>query len=475
MSRMPKQTITYNTITIILLHIVYWVGNEYPRRLLERLSWHSVVAFLFNLLFFSLYLFVLMIIFAKNKCVFSKDIFDPHEPVSQRFRFGDIAVLLGAQLVFDGIQRFLNSPINSAHYIVTDICIFLNWLLVYGVFVRKQKDFLKNPKRLRIAVLVLSVTLLICMAADVAMLQHLREASQKYKTEGAYFQSVHVNLNFYHGIVSLVFDSVIGGALVILQGIPVVSERRTKRTSQTAGEQKKHTNVTVVAARAIVLLVGVGAFLWIKSVVSPVSFIKTVGHSSVNTVHRKDDQIYDRSKELFITRWNTDLEETICFKKGWVTIYQSGHKVGMLTFDGKFFNNRLQINSLGGNIAALDTGCEKRVINGCTVEVYQNWGIAFAEGGKPQVLTFDTLSKIGKNEVVLALCRQLVAEGNMAVFDYCHEYLALYDYSFLQPYLLRYAERQYTSEENECMEKYGYRSEYFPNLSQRILDNTENS
>ena len=81
---MKKQIVFFNTISIILLNIIFWVCNYYPRHLFEFGSVNTVIATILNFIYFIGYFFVLYIFFVKNKTFFSENIFNTFQPFKEQ-------------------------------------------------------------------------------------------------------------------------------------------------------------------------------------------------------------------------------------------------------------------------------------------------------------------------------------------------------------------------------------------------------
>ena len=67
------------------------------------------------------------------------------------------------------------------------------------------------------------------------------------------------------------------------------------------------------------------------------------------------------------------------------------------------------------------------------------------------------------------MCRRLLSDGNVFIFEYGYEYLSKYDADFIVPYVERYSNGEFTENEAKWLENSHYDPEYIIDLAKEIL------
>ncbi len=454
-----------NIVSIFLFNFVFWILNDYPKRLLQMSSLTDIVATLFNLAFFLLYFWVLMIVFFKNKALFSEYIFNPFEPIVQRFCLKRIALLIGIQISFDLLRHLLYNVIDGGTYVVDDIFILLSWMSIYLVLTYKKQGLLENKRILRVTLVSIAAVMIVCVIADVRLLYDLQTLSEKYEETSAYFQSLSVNRDFYHSLLNGMLDTILGAIIIVFHTISVRNDRDLLDEKEDDDRSKEGVKFSI---RIGSLVFAAFVMMWIRGLIFPIGFLRSInmsGHEVQKVLY--DGEFYEAVETLTLTRMSSYTNERVCYERSRIEIYRDGEKIGTFFSLKKGFSDRYDQN---GKIIVINDLFRECTVNDQSVYLFKNQAICFLENGVPRVIPFEKISAQEKQELLIGVCRQLVSEGNMAVFEYSCSYLAQYDYAFLKPYLIRYSNGEYTAAEKAYIKEYGYRPEYFCKLAQTVLE-----
>ena len=70
---------------------------------------------------------------------------------------------------------------------------------------------------------------------------------------------------------------------------------------------------------------------------------------------------------------------------------------------------------------------------------------------------------------VVEVCKQELRNGNIYIFEYCCDYLLKYDEEFIQTYIERYAEGDFSALEERWMARNYYKSEFVTDIAKSKL------
>ena len=85
----------------ILLNIFYYVCNYFPKHIIGFSSWKSLFGMFLNFIFYVLFFSIIIIVFKKDKTVFSNNLFNPFLSFKERFEIKLLFRLLSIQIVID--------------------------------------------------------------------------------------------------------------------------------------------------------------------------------------------------------------------------------------------------------------------------------------------------------------------------------------------------------------------------------------
>ncbi len=211
-----KKQVFYNALSIILLNIIFWVYNYYPRHLFDfEATKIAVVSTILNFVYFIGYYFVLYIFFVKNKTVFSKNIRSLFRDFKEQINIKKIVILVVVQIVFEILRISMSALSKEYSSIVIDIFILLSWIIVYSVLTFKRENFIKNKKVLLIAIFSIACVFCVSVIFDNKIISEYQMATQRYEPFSGEKIQIIENLVFKQGVQDLVFDSLLGLAFIL--------------------------------------------------------------------------------------------------------------------------------------------------------------------------------------------------------------------------------------------------------------------
>ena len=112
--------------------------------------------------------------------------------------------------------------------------------------------------------------------------------------------------------------------------------------------------------------------------------------------------------------------------------------------------------------------CIRDRIQDQEVVFFSNQYIAYAKNDTPYVIAFDDIKNQNENEVITNFLEYMITCGYWDYFEYGCDYLKKYDSDFINPYIERYANGNFT--EDEINENREINTEYMTNFAQKMLE-----
>ncbi len=414
-----RQNNLLNILTILTLNMAFWICNLYPRHILEFDSVGSIVSVLINLIFFAVFDYVLILAFSENKSLFSQDIL-------KKEHLKKLAVLLGIQLLIDGVACSLGSLELEWRYLITDALIAVQWIVGYIVITYRKNSVFKKGNLLAISSLTLAVVWGISAFLNTAILSEYSVCALKYEAGSSVLTMAKSNAEFIYSAKSLLLDSVLGVAVVTVHSFALSDGNRER-------EEK-----TKILFRVFVLVLAV-----LLSVMSKLQFwnyraISEVKSTGAEYQHYSSGEFNSHVSRFEIFRYSSDGKEELVYSGYNITL----EKEGIELFNADSPDDRAMYTDV---IKELFVGKE-------TVFIHNSQVICFYENGVPRAVGFTDLINCEKNGTLIEVCKQLLENGNVYAFEYCKDYLLKYDKAFIAGYIERYSNGEFTDAESKWME-----------------------
>lgn len=445
-----------NVLTLILGNVLFWLCNVYPRHILEISSARSIVATFINFIYFVLFDLFLVIVFSKNKAPFAKNIFDKNVPVVKRFEIIRLLLLLFIQMIADIIALLIGKMAMEWKYIILDIVIVLQWFVIYIIIADKPIVFWKRPILLLICLVSVTALLGFSIYVDEKWLADTALFFTKYEVGSPILLSIQTNLQFAWEVKALVLDTLIGLIMIWLHLCNMKKEEPEENSDILRGRR-----VATLLIRGSVLINVFVVMVIFKFTVWPDNSLQRSNTHS-RSVGFKERDFYNRVTDYELIRMGEDDTENIYYEThSYYIFWEQCTKQLFFTSDAHWPYDYFSEN---GQIRNGYTR-ERFLIGEKEAYLLFNQVICFYEESKPQAIRLEELNYLDKNDIVIAVCKELLAEGNIFIFEYACDYLLINDQAFIRPYIERYAEGRFTDIEKEWMEKNFYKSEYVVNTA----------
>ena len=104
----------------------------------------------------------------------------------------------------------------------------------------------------------------------------------------------------------------------------------------------------------------------------------------------------------------------------------------------------------------------------CNVQRLENFGLFFFDGDQRYAIKTENIKSQSENKVLTAMLETLISDGEWNYFEYGCDYLKKYDSDFINPYIERYANGDFTENENKVNQEIN--TDYMINFAQKMLE-----
>ena len=456
-TRIPLTT-TYNIITLILLNAIFFICNYFPKHILEFASVYSFIAIFLNLIFYILFFSIIIIIFDKNKCVFSNDIYNPFEAISKRFAIKKLCLLIVAQIIIDILSFIFNIFFAEKSCVLVTILTFANWILIYVIATDKSNNLFKRKKLLAFILVFSILFLLICFFVDFKVIELYSDSIYKYKIESATLKSIIINLDFILQIKNFLFDTILGVMLLVIHNF----KTNNQATPNENCDNRKERKIFDFLIRFIALLLSAIILITAKIIILPHSSKR--GFESLSSTTEKyvsDNEFYISTNTISITSNNSHKEKLNIYEKTKIEILFNGTKINELKIDGFYKAHTADIK---GNQMTITDNFIEHNINGHSVSVLEDLAICYVKDKLPMVVLFNDINSHSEDSFLTETIKTLVSNGDVVLFVNSYEYLQKYDKTFYLKTIERYKNQSFTNIEQNKINEIGYNVEYLSSI-----------
>ena len=96
------------------------------------------------------------------------------------------------------------------------------------------------------------------------------------------------------------------------------------------------------------------------------------------------------------------------------------------------------------------------------------FGLFFFDGDQRYAIKTENIKSQSENKVLTAMLETLISDGEWNYFEYGCDYLKKYDSDFINPYIERYANGDFTENENKVNQEIN--TDYMINFAQKMLE-----
>lgn len=364
-----------NYLILILFNISFFVCNLYPKHIFEIGSALSVVSIVLNIVFYIAFFLFLSVAFKRNKTPFS-----PLETFSENLCIKPILILIATQILFDISYIVLSQAIKQYSIYFADIFTFTQWIFIYFVFTRKQKNIFNNKKFFIISAVVLITLLIASMYGNILINKSFEECSNKYAYDTALLLTATKNLDFVFQLKNLIFDNLIGIVLLFSHSLLL------KENSETEDKKIVKTLIRFFTCIFVAILL-----VFLKASIMPYNSLTGFNiKGDDTTVYEDKNDFYANTEILTIKRGKDMVFQTTKNK----IYYNKELVIEFTTVDGMSATS----TEINGNQMTIIDCFEDKTINGIEFKIYKNTAICYVEDGKPTVVLCEKVSDL--NDII---------------------------------------------------------------------------
>lgn len=449
---MKKVRLIENLVLLLSINSMYFFTTYYQHRIDGR---YSVTDIVFDLLFTVILTWTLVTVFARNKSVFDKGNFYLQE--ARRSILIKWALLILMKCVIDLAIFYFGTLGIEFKYIGISFLSALFWLIGYVVCAKKHSAIWKNKRNLLVFGSVILAILIFGLCYDLHLVKQTHSLFEKYKANSPYLIQACKNMDYLSSVKTFIVDMLVISILIVfhMKDLPDTEDKQNSTMRSLA----------VCFLRCDIALALFLIICFVKVAFDPQSMLITENNTPFSIENFTQEGQFDitKSEKMVLSGFDVEpsadnsyyYEKTMLLKKG-EYVFEEFKGTGkestcIFTKEGKYH---------------FDSECVEFLINGRKVYLYGQYAICYYQNGtEPRILRIYSLSEYENDEIATQLCKHLLEEGNLFVFEYATEYLIKYDAEFIQPYIERYSQGLFNSTEINWMEKSYYRSDYIIDLA----------
>lgn len=425
-----KKKLIFHALLLCIMNGIYYIWQYYPKHIFILAKGDTVIQdMITNVLYFFLYFIFLIYIVKPQGC-----------PLSWKKYVGTFALLLAVQLVFDILKTFGNVfgfYSILANDICSILCLIVTWLvLVRSLSVKFHKPLNKHFRFVISGGLIVGFTFTVIILFNIRDIQELQTATQRLSDLSQLTQLAR-DKELCVQIRNMTLETVF--SLYIIS----VFHQLTMDTENIKNGSSQQRNQFL--ASILLLFVGAMAVGGIKLLILPHTAIMKIESVSLT----RDFTV--PPTEFYLEKATTTIKrgtgygkaEPVCSIES-VYVYYANKK--LLTFK-KIHATSTSSSEFNTDESFGENHKKDLSIPGIEAYAYGNDFLMFVEDGKPKVVLIKDISRSKESDVLTKICEAMIEDGDWHYFENGYKYLEKYDPTFLQPYVKRYAEGDFTNEE----------------------------
>ncbi len=441
------ERIATNCIIIILLHFFAWQFNYYPRHIVEFESPRSIVSVIFNLAYFIVYSYLLIVVFSKNRCFNAMSQTESRLPFAKKFEVKRVALLVLCQIALDGVLLLYRHLNFKWLYPAMTLTLVLYWIVLYIALADKAVAIWKNPKTLWITVVVMVAAVAFFLYVDFVFAKTLSELTARYYPEFSTAVVKARNVEHAWKYKTYILDTLMLLLFSVMHHLNVAQPEKP--------ENKGTVRAMMVVNRAGLFGLALVFAIALKDGIAP------QGNLEIAYVEKNQREfiegLYGQETRLSNDRNDVNGESKECIEASYYEISDGEGGEIRFVYD-RYLENETpmpqgKIYYSDGDISAV---------------VYYSKAICYHEYGKAKAVLLSDLADSEESYILTKVCRKILQEGRMNLFEYVCDYLYKYDREFIEPYIERYSQGKFTATETTWMSTYGYRKGYVIEVANRF-------
>ena len=441
-------------ITLLLFNIVYFLCNTYPKHIVEISGSLSVVAIIFNFIYYILFALFIFVAFNKNHKSFFTDFFSRVNKTVRRIVLSRVLLICALQVTFDILTIFAFPLLNDKILYVNDLLTVLGWIGFYIICADKDENIFLQKSGLIVGI-ILAVMLFVTGYGSYEIIKTGALAMQKHTLNATTMVNTIKNLDFLFEAKNFFLDTM--GGVVLFTAHALCSRVKVV---------KKKNNKTKQVIRFILVLICSFILVGIKSAFLPAHCISGIDQRSSETQNNtSSNSFYANTKTTVITRIDSNLSKKAVFQNTKNQLFYG--ETLILEYYSNDTINANTYEKIGNQITVKD--CFEKVEGEVTYYLYKNEVICFLHNGIPVAIHFEDLQE-KHNEYVTAIYKSLIKNNNWNFFEQGAKYLLKHDNDFIKPYLQRFSVGDFKQEELETLNEMSFSKQYIQSLSQNLTN-----
>ena len=442
--------IILNCVLLLSLNNLYnSIQSLYPKVIIENYSTFSP-NIIFSFIIWFIYSFYLIMIFKYDEYIFSLELYRDIIPHNKSAIAVKLLLLFVLQMLYDLAISYLQTISLEWRYLLIDIITYIHWATICFLIIEKNKLLSKNNKASITVLCTMFFVIFTSIVLDVLFMFDYNTLTAKFQLKSPYLLQYTKNADFLFKLKMYFVDIFIVCSGVIYHFCKIKSK-------------KKNINTVTLVTRFCVCLT---ALLIICSVLNAVFYyafpqnllVVSKGPDSSKQSFQEGSSFDYYNKKISVLQKN---DNTSLFAIEQIWLYKNDLKKVKFTF------NTFEPHYIAGDFVSKVHYKECKIPNKIT-HVYWNDAICFYEDNKPCLVKISNLNKTPQNDTVTSVCKKLLENGNLFVFEYGYDYLTKYANEFIEPYISRYSEGIFTHSEIQWLEQSFYNKDYIVDIANSI-------
>lgn len=454
------QILIENLVFAFAINMVSFFTTYYQRR---SNGVHSSFDILFDTIFSILYTVFLIIVFHKNKSLFSEGSFALRNEPNKYHLIIKFILVLAVKITYDATVPYISRISMQWKYLGVDLYAILYWVVSYIIAVKNDNAIWKNSKRLITILTIILATVGLGLVFDLYLLEQCGALYQKYEESSPYLARACANLDFMNSIHALIVDTIILCLLIIFHSTkrPLKKDTKYKQPFEkcTKGQHGFRLFIRCDVMITILLLLFV-----VKMAMAPEDVLLVTKKEVIKSFNNEAAGAFNITikRQAVHKGFKIQSEMDICYFTELVTLQKGEHSPEYFSFNGA------EPDFIFTGLGEQSHRCVQYSIDQSKVYLYGYYAICLYEDGSPKIIRIDELNMCENNAVVTELCKDLLSNGNLFVFEYGCKYFLKYDADFIKPYIDRYVNGEFSKTEIEWLTNSFYRAEYITSIAKSL-------
>lgn len=443
---MRIQKYILSLIPIMFFNVIYFLWQPYNKHLLPLFVSESQVAdTITNILYHILWLGLIVLI--SELCFVCE-----HRSSSNKKIYKKFFSLIALQIASDILKFFLYEFFEGFPYIVLstllDSLIFI--LMLFFVVRRPNMCFYKKYMYFFVAIALFLFYIFCCTQINSEIIY----IQEKYIGNSKIYLNSIDNMNFLYEFSSCIFETLLFG--VIYTAFYFSLNRNKEKELASIREY------VVFGLRIFLIFLGL-FFVNIKVLILPQSFLGGIEFSSTSIYNNDffDNKIDFEDNDICLYRNNNSSRKYV-FQGTYITMKHLNNKL----------NSYFQLYNYDKNSNSLSYKCTQETFNDSDIkfQIYGDELITYIENDYPYYFFTKDIEMTNQNNTLILCIKSLIRKGDWNYFEHCASYLMKYDPNFIEFYIAKYANGDFSESEKHLLCNADIKTEYIQKIAKSLIE-----